>query len=310
MLTNFPNGITSFGVPVTGPTPISVPNGNGKVIYVAADGQVGPPGAGVEISTRSIQAAVDACTSGTGDTILVFPGTYDENVTIDGKDYITIIGCQIGGYERPDVGSATGSALTITNSQGVVIRHMRFFNEDNSDVVFIDGNGFVFDDCVFDGNGTMTSNKACLALNASDTDNSYTASEGVVSNSLLRGSGALGLRFESGATPASGVGPTHNVISGCRFISITGADLKSVDGGTATYTFQDNLITGCQFMDFNKALYIKLDAKAADRGLISGNFFASDTALDATSIDLSGTSIAFAGNFASAGIVDGTAFNA
>ena len=309
MLTNFPNGITSFGVPVTGPAPISVPNGNGKVIYVSADGQVGPPGAGVEIATRSIQAAVDACTSGTGDTILVFPGTYDENVTIDGKDYITIIGCQIGNYERPDVGSATGSAITITNSQGVVLRHLRFFNEDNTDVAFIDGNGFIIDDCVFDGNATMTANKACLALNASDTDNSYTASEGVVSNCLFRGSAAIGMRFESGAAPASGVGPTHNQIVGNRFVGITGADIKSVDGGTATYTFQDNNITGNQFMDFNKALYLKLDAKAADRGIVSGNFFASDTALSGTSIDLSGTSICFAGNFDANGIVDGTGFN-
>ena len=63
-------------------------------------------------------------------------------------------------------------------------------------------------------------------------------------------------------------------------------------------------------MDFDKALYLKLDAQVEDNGLISGNFFASDTALDAVSIDLSGTSIAFAGNFASAGIVDGTGFNA
>lgn len=309
-LTNFPNGLTSFGVPLGGPGPVSIPTGNGKVLFVSADGQVGPPGAGVEIVSTTIQAAIDACTSGAGDTIFVFPGSYDENLTIDGKDYVTIIGCQIGGYERPDVGKATGSAITITNSQGVVLRHMRFYNEDNTDVALIDGNGFVIDDCVFDGNSNMTANKACLALNASDTDDSYTASEGVVSNCLFRGSAALGMRFESGASPASGVGPTHNQIVGNRFVGITGADLKSVDGGTATYTFQDNNVTGNQFMDFNKALYIKLDAKAADRGIISGNYFASDTALDGTSIDLSGTSIAFVGNFASAGVVDGTTFNA
>lgn len=308
MLTNFPNGITSFGVPVTGPAPISVPNGNGKVIYVSVDGQVGPPGAGVEITTTSIQTAINACTSGAGDTILVFPGTYDENLTIDGIDYVTIIGCQIGGYERPDVGAATGSAITITNSQGVVIRHMRFFNDDDSDVAFIDGNGFIFDDCVFDGNGNMTADAACLALNASDTDNSYTASEGVVQNCLFRGSAAIGIRLQSGAAPASGVGPTHNVVANNRFVGITDEDIKTVDGGTATYITQDSQFSGNQHMDANKTVYITMSTVAADTGIISGNFFAHAT-ITATEIDVAGTDVIVAGNFDAAGVIDGSTFN-
>ena len=308
-LTNFPNGITSFGVPVTGPAPISVPNGNGKVIYVDANGQVGAPGSSVEIVSTTIQAAIDACTSGAGDTILVFPGSYNENLVISGVDYLTIIGCQVGGYERPDVGDATGTALTITESQGVVIRNMRFYNEDNSDVAITDSNGGVFDNCVFDGNAAMTANKACLAFQVNATDDSYTASENVVQNSLIRGSAAIGMRFQAAAAPI-GVGTTHNVVANNRFVDITGADIKSVTATSATYTFQTTQVSGNQFMDFNKALYLKLDAQVEDNGLISGNFFASDTSLSASSIDLSGTSIAFAGNFASAGIVDGTGFNA
>lgn len=308
MLTNFPNGVTSFGVPLGGPGPVSIPNGNGKVIFVAADGQVGPPGAGVEISSRTIQAAIDACTSGAGDTIFVFPGTYNENLTIDGKDYITIIGCQIGGYERPDVGKATGSAITITNSQGVVLRHMRFFNEDDSDVALIDGNGFVIDDCVFDGNDNMTSDAACLALNASDTDDSYTASEGVVSNCLFRGSTAIGLRLQSGAAPASGVGPTHNVIVGNRFVNITGEDIKTVDGGTATYITKDCQFSNNQHMDYDKAVYITMSTVTADNGLISGCYFAHPT-ITSAEIDISGTTVIAAGNFDAAGVIDASAFN-
>jgi hypothetical protein len=100
------------------------------------------------------------------------------------------------------------------------------------------------------------------------------------------------------------------VVANNRFVDITGADIKSVTATSATYTFQTTQVSGNQFMDFNKALYLKLDAQSSDNGLVSGNFFASDTALAITSIDLSGTSIAFAGNFASAGIVDGTGFNA
>ena len=71
MLTNFPNGITSFGIPLLGNAP-GVPIGSGQVAFVGTAAQM-VPFAGSQYST--IQGAIDA--SAEGSVIFVAPGSYD-----------------------------------------------------------------------------------------------------------------------------------------------------------------------------------------------------------------------------------------
>lgn len=309
-LTHFPNGVSSFGVPV-GPAAFSVPHQpNGNVWWVLS----GASGSGTspEDAFGTIQAAVDRAIS--GDTIMVFGGEgYDETVTVD-DDYISIIGAQTAGYARPDLAPDAGVAL-IVNGQGFVTRHMRFVSAD-SDSVQWHGNGGMAIDCVFDGDAGQAATEANLRLVGNADDDSYTASENLFMDCLFRGStSGAGVIIQHAALP-SGVGCSDNQFVNCRFVA-NGVDFLSavnVDGGGAGI-FLNLLITGCQFMTVGAAyVYMDMDQGAAgdlaaNSCLISNNWFA-DEALIAAQIDITGqANCMFVGNYDAAGLVDGSTFN-
>lgn len=308
--TAHPNGVSSFGFPVIGTAGFGVPyQPNGAVYWVNA----GAAGSGTspEDAFGTIQGAVDRAIS--GDTIMVFAGTYDETVTVD-DDYISIIGAQSGGYARPDVAPEAGVAL-IVNGQGFHTRHMRFVSAD-SDTVQWHSNGGSAVDCVFDGDAGQAATEANLRLVGLAADDSYSASENLFLDCLFRGStSGAGIIFQHAALP-SGVGTSDNQLVNCRFYA-NGVDLLSavnVDGGGAGI-FLNLLVTGCQFLTVGAAyVYMDMDQGAAgdltaNSCLISNNWF-SDEALVAGQIDISGQANAmFVGNYDAAGLVNGSTFN-
>lgn len=312
MFTNFPNGVTSFGIPQLGGQVLSVPNRPGQVLFV--------DGSGVFSTTGSqyfptIQSAVDAVASGSGATIFVFPGTYEENLSISDTDYLTIIGAMIPGYARPDIAPSSGVCLASVRNQGLVLRHLRFAGSD-SDVVQHDGNGFVFDDCVFDGDAGMAATEACLRLCGNAADDSYSASEGVVSNSLFRGATTgAGIIIQHAANP-SGVGTSDNVITGNRFVG-NGVDLLTATNttGGGAGIFIRYLIEKNYFMTVGAAyVYADMDQGAAgdltaNSGLICSNWFA-DEALVAAQFDIATmANVIFTGNYDATSIINGSGFN-
>ena len=117
--TNFPHGITSFGVPVM---PIGA-LGPGEVFHlVAAKASTDPyydylyrnsVDDGHIFST--LAAAYAACTTNQGDNILVYPGTYTTTAELDwDKDHTTVYG--MGGPQNSgfDVGTIiTTSTATV-----------------------------------------------------------------------------------------------------------------------------------------------------------------------------------------------------
>lgn len=264
----------------------------------------------------TIQEAIDRCVSGRGDRIIVFPGSYDENLTITSKNYITIQGALNAGYARPDVVPTTGKALVIDNSQGIVLRHVRFASAD-SDTVTNEGNGFLFEDCVFDGDAGQAATETNLRLVGDGADDSYTASEGKIINCLFRNCGGDALMFQHAAAP-SGVGITDVEVIGCRFYGNTGDDISTVanvSGGGAGIVSRINIAHN-YFMTTDKAVYLDLDNAsftAGDEllndGTLAGNYFADDAALTATKIDISGTNLRWVGGYNGVGIVDGSAFD-
>lgn len=314
--TNFPNGITSFGVPIFGngggiSIPVQNPSTgrNGKVLFVDAengsDGQTGDsPGSAVATIGRALDLAGD----GTGDTIYVAPGSYAENVVVD-KDYVSIIGQVVGGYAKPDIGGASGVALVVTG-QGFVMRHCRVFATGNADAVQQQGNGFEYSDCVFDG-ASAQSGKALLRLLPSSTDDSLTASEGLIAGNYFRGApaAAFALLFDTGAAPV-GVGSTDNLIIGNRFSQNAGVDIATADAGSGLYSLQFTVFQGNVFEDKNKATYIDFTttnggAASDQSGAVNGNFFATDT-MSTTKIKAVGTGFTFSGNIDTVGIFDGS----
>jgi hypothetical protein len=243
-----------------------------------------------------------------GDVIFVQPGTYKENLTVT-TDYLTIVGAQLGGYGRPDVVPSTGVALTVT-AQGFVCKRVRFAAS-NSDAVRQKGNGFEYSDCVFDGDAGQAVTDALVRLKGDDDDDSFTASEGVIENCLFRGSDGFGLVFQGGETPGNGVGSTHCVIRGCRFIDNVGADVATLDNDStdALYSVQDALVDRCYFMEpKNKATWIDFTtsnggAVGLQTGMFSECFFNDDT-LDGTSIKAQSTGFGFVGCYSLDGVLN------
>jgi hypothetical protein len=320
-LTNFPYGVTSFGVVLSG-FGASLPSGGlatgapGQTVFVdAVNGTSGMDGLTPQTAVKTVTQALailnklPGAASGLagGDTIFVFPGSYSDNMVIN-RDYVSIIGCTFAGYGRPDFEATTGVTLTI-QAQGFRAQHCRFAG--TADVVVQNGNGFMYDDCVFDGdgNGATTALFRFLPalLRASTTH--FTASEGVIQNSLFRGSGGFAIAFDTAAAPV-GVGSTDNVIRGNLFRANTGVDIVTRDTGTGTYSVQLVTISENKFEDKNKATYLDFTttnggAASDQSGTVAGNYFSSDT-MTTTVIKAVGTAFTFPGNYDNVGIFDGS----
>lgn len=117
--TNFPNGVSSFGVPVIGSG--SIPTTTGKYFFVSNNAQ------GSVISPyTSLTSALAACVSGRGDVIIVEPG-YTEAIPAGGltisKDGVSIIALGNHMNRCALTFSATASTVTISG-KGVLIRNI------------------------------------------------------------------------------------------------------------------------------------------------------------------------------------------
>lgn len=257
----------------------------------------------------TIQAAINLCVSGRGDIIYIYPGTYAENLVITSKDYVRLVGV-FSGYGRPDVVPAAGFALVVNLSQGVVCQSIRFASDgQDSDVVRNEGNGFHFEDCVFDGASGMGATKALLRLWCDADDDSYTASEGKIYDCLFRGSPGYGVAFDV-QHALVGVGPTHGEMKRCRFVSNTAEDLIALETAAGTYSVQDWLFEACQFgmgTAKNKATHI--DFKTNNGVTNTGNVFAgcyiNDDTIDTTAVKTDTTGSSFIGCYSLDGVVNG-----
>ncbi len=124
-LTNYPNGITSFGVPV-------IPGASGtgliafrKVYFVdGTNGSTGNTGLSVSAAFNTVQAALDVVKD--EDSIIVLRGSYDEalttgqltdtdNMTEGRGRYVNLIGASTGkwAYDSPQLYNVSGSTATL-----------------------------------------------------------------------------------------------------------------------------------------------------------------------------------------------------
>jgi len=309
-VTNFPFGLSSFGSVLTGAGgPTSVPRPNGQSWFVdAAAGSDGGSGSSPSDPFKTIGRAVAMAGNGTGDTIYVAQGSYNETLVIT-KAALAIVGSVQAGYERPDWAPVLAAAIPLTvKAQGFMCRHVRFAANGN-DACQQSGNGFLYDDCVFDGDGTAGQAGLLLvpALVGADSTH-FTASEGVVQNCLFRGS-AIGISFDTTAAPV-GVGSTDNLVQGNRFYTNTLDIAANKTGAGGVYSLQTTDFIGNYFLDKNKATYVDIttneDGPAASQtGSFALNGFASDTMTN-VKIKAVGTGFTFMGNYDNVGIFDGS----
>lgn len=315
-LTKFPSGLSSFGIPQIGGllnVPFVSPGAKfAQVVFVdpsrGNDGNAGDdPSIPVATFARA-QALVD---SGVGAMIFLAPDSYVENFVVT-KDYLHIIGQMTPRYAWPDIVPASGKALYQQAAQGLILHRLRFAAPAaDTDLLLIEGNGNIFDSCIFDGDAAQGNAKGLVRLKGNASDDSYTASEGLIRRCLFRGSGGQGLIFDTGASPGNGVGVTDALVEDNIFVANDQEDVATQDTGTGTYSVQKTELRRNFFQSKNKTTYVDLTttnggAASDQTGAINGNYFASDVITAGTTVKMVGTGFTFTGNYYTVGIKDGS----
>jgi len=115
--TNFPQGVSSFGVPVLGSGPIFT---TGNIFFVdsgAANATDNPNRGSKDEPFATIDYAIGRCTANNGDHIIVMPGHAETVSAASGIDFdvagITLVGLGKGASRPTITHSATGSTLVI-----------------------------------------------------------------------------------------------------------------------------------------------------------------------------------------------------
>lgn len=128
-LTTFPNGVSSFGMPVVG-SGAMIPPTTGKYLFVNSATGSDQAGLGLDPSRplATIDYAIGLCTANAGDVIIVAPG-HTETISAAGGIALDVAGVSIVGLGRgslrPTISfSATASTFTIS-AANTLVRNIR-----------------------------------------------------------------------------------------------------------------------------------------------------------------------------------------
>lgn len=140
-LTNFTNGISSFGVPVFGSGP--VPATTGTYYFVSSGtGSSGNTGASPGEALATVDQAINKCTAAKGDVIVVLPG-HAETVTATSialdVSGVQVIGLGSGRLRPTFTYTATGSTVTVSADNCAWKNTVHVANVDNVVTAFTIG---------------------------------------------------------------------------------------------------------------------------------------------------------------------------
>ena len=127
-LTNFPHGVSSFGIPVLG-SGGQVPTTTGTYFYVSSITGI-TVGAGTSPSSpcKTVQQAADKCTASKGDVIIVMPG-HTEVLSAAGSITLSKIGVTLvglgSGANKPTFTYSATAATIVVSAASVTIDNIR-----------------------------------------------------------------------------------------------------------------------------------------------------------------------------------------
>lgn len=215
-ITDFPNGVSSFGVPAAGASNSSFV-GFGDTYFV--DGTSGSDlqdGKSVNTAKATIQAAVTlqiANASGRGDTIYVMPGTYTESITGD------LSQCRLLGYHpfsvrvTPTDGHAYSGNLHDAMISGFMFDNGSSTNQDYAAVRCTTVEDSVITNCLFGKQGGEDTDSVGLMLGTHTTASTTVKfHRSVFSNNQILANGG-GNTFDYGFGMCSGGGDATNANS-------------------------------------------------------------------------------------------------
>lgn len=140
-ITNYPNGISSFGLPVVPATTPNVTTGNIFFVHSGTGSDVGGAGKSPSTPFDTIDYAIGKCTASKGDVIYVMPG-HTETISAAGGIAADVAGISIIGLGqgslRPTItlGTATAASFTVT-AANITIDNLLFTSAlDNVATVF------------------------------------------------------------------------------------------------------------------------------------------------------------------------------
>lgn len=153
-LTNFPGGITSFGMPIIGSG--GLPPTTGTIFYVhSGTGASSNSGTDATSPLATIKQAVALCTASKGDVIIVMPGHTESIVAASTLD-VNVAGVRIiglgHGRNRPNLNFTNTAGKVVVSAANVLIAGIVFTADVSAVVtgVSVTASDVTFENCEWD----------------------------------------------------------------------------------------------------------------------------------------------------------------
>jgi hypothetical protein len=245
-LTNFPFGVSSFGMPVVGAGPLMTTGGVYFVDSGAARGSDANAGTSPDLPMATLDGAIGRCTASNGDIIFVMPGHAESvaatDVTCDVAG-VSIIGLGHGDNRPTFTFAATGSTFNVTASD------VRLSN-----LIFVPGiaavlygitlssgaSGTEIDNCEFKLHATLEFTNMILAVAGADDvvirDNNFFGLDGTAGATAIRMNGIDRVRIIRNLFQGNfSTGVIEAVTAACMQVTIAGNIIQNhAAAGTIT----------------------------------------------------------------------------
>lgn len=282
-LTKFPNGISSFGIPVMGS---EIPTTTGTYFFVSSlVGSNGNRGTDPSSPLATIDNAVGRCTADKGDVIVVMPGHSETITTAGGIDLdvagITVVGIGRGSLMPTVVQDAAAADIDI-DADDVTIRNIRFVASFADIAISIDVNkeNLWLDGCEWVDESA--------ALNY--VDYIHVGADGVADGLKVTGCKAIGTDVANDGF-INVAGDLDGLVFVGNFVSLTVATTEPVIEVTGK-SLTNCLITHNYISRLNLSGIVFVDSDQADNsGMIAYNVIQSADAAAATPFDVTGAGL-------------------
>lgn len=309
-VTTFPNGISSFGIPVVGG---GVPTSSGPYFFVnssvGAGSAPGNNGSSMAKAFSTIQRAVNVAVGSYGAVILVAPGSYNETVTIprptanSGSEALMIMGLGTRG-SVVIAPAATDAGCVVNHADDVTLINIGMAANGAGTSLTNTGARLRMQNCKLENQAGTTGICAIMLLGTTAERTAGTAGGGNDCRFLdcEFANAANGLRV----TCTSAGALTDLMLDNCRFNNLVANGLYEFvgSGGAAATTFRGLLVRNCTFNRLAAgteptAGYVVLNANNANTGMITNNSF--PTAI-AGAKNLVSTAVIWASNYMAGGV--------
>lgn len=172
-ITHFPNGVSSFGVPVLGGGAGLIPQTTGDYYFVDDSGSNANDGLDPDHPVATIDYANGLCTADHGDVIIVMPG-HAETETGMALDVagVTIVGLGYGEAMPTVTADTTAADLVNVTADSVVIKNIKFVGGASGTTALIDASADAdflrLEGCWFESGAAAPVDVITLATGADD----------------------------------------------------------------------------------------------------------------------------------------------